>query len=347
MKEYDLGHVLTGDRYDNFMNIFHQKAGGHSQFEIVEPDYATEEVLKLVHTPEYIHRVEKCRSRDPFDTPLSPGLVRAARLLAGAGKLAGELVYSGRFSKAFVVGGGVQHATRDHEKGFGIFSDVGICAENLMQNHGVEKILILDTDAHAGDGVYRIFIKDPRVLFISLHQHPATLYPGTGFANEVGEAKAKGCSVHVPLAPHSGIRAYEYVLEQIFRPLAEEFQPQIILMVDGADLHFTDRITQMGLTLEGIRTIGSFVCEVSEIVCQGRVVDFIGSGYSYDPDVVSMGWLSSVAGVSGVDLELGEDFRVSGMVDDNEGLEEAQKTTGFIKKKLSNYWSCFSRTSTN
>ena len=92
MREYDLGHVLTGERYESFMRLFREKLGDNPAFEIVEPDYATEADLKLVHTEEYIRRVERCESRDPYDTPLSPGVVRAAKLLAGAGRLAGELV---------------------------------------------------------------------------------------------------------------------------------------------------------------------------------------------------------------------------------------------------------------
>lgn len=180
MREYDLGHVLTGDRYESFIRLCREKLGDNPVFEIVEPGYATEADLKLVHTEEYIRRVERCESRDWYDTPLSPAVVRAAKLMAGAGKLAGELVQSGAFSKAIVIGGGVQHAGRNYEKGFGIFSDVGICAENLIQNYGLERILILDADAHAGDGIYAIFASDPRVLFISIHQDPGTLYPGPG-----------------------------------------------------------------------------------------------------------------------------------------------------------------------
>ena len=110
MREYDLGHVLTGERYEGFMCLFRERLGDDPAFEIVEPGYATEADLKLVHTEEYIRRVERCDSRDPHDTPLSPGVVRAARLLAGAGKLAGELVQSGAFRKAIVIGGGNMRA---------------------------------------------------------------------------------------------------------------------------------------------------------------------------------------------------------------------------------------------
>ena len=100
LKEYDLGHVLKEDRYQNFIDHFQIKLGNHRDFEIVSPPYATQDDLKLIHTEEYIKRIEKCESMDPHDTPLSPGFVRATKLLAGAGRLAGELVQSGVYQNA-------------------------------------------------------------------------------------------------------------------------------------------------------------------------------------------------------------------------------------------------------
>ncbi len=342
LKEYDLGHVLKRDRYQIFVNLFKQKLGRHPDFETVSPSYATESDLKLIHTEEYIRRIERCESKDPYDTPLSPGFVRGTKLLAGAGKLAGEVVQSGKYEKSFVVGGGVQHATRNHEKGFGVFSDVGICAENLMRNFGVNRILIIDTDAHAGDGIYEIFSTDSRVLFLSIHQNPLTLYPGKGFVDEIGEGHGMGYSVNIPMPPGSGDYTYEYVLNEILIPIAEEFIPEIILMVDGSDPHFSDRITQMGLTLEGIRSIGSIIGQLASKICDGKVVDFIGSGYSDSLQIVSLGWLASIVGVTGIQIELEELKPISQDINPDNGLKEAVKIVSKVKSKLSHYWKCFS-----
>ena len=268
--------------------------------------------------------------------------MRGTKLLAGAGKLAGELVQSGDYEKAFVVGGGVQHATRNHEKGFGVFSDVGICAENLMRNFGVKRILIIDTDAHAGDGIYEIFSTDPRVLFISIHQDPLTLYPGKGFVHEIGEGSGMGYSVNIPMPPRSGDHIYEYALNEIFIPIAEEFIPEIIMMVDGSDPHFSDRITQMGLTLHGIRSISSIIGHVASNICGGKLVDFIGSGYSYSLQIVSLGWLASIVGVTGIQIELEELNRISQDINPDNRLKETVTIVNEVKTKLSNYWRCFS-----
>lgn len=341
LKEYDLGHVLKEDRYQNFIDLFEAKLGKHPDFVIVSPPYATEDDLKLIHTEEYIKRIERCESLDPHDTPLSPGFVRATKLLAGAGKLAGELVQSGRYEKAFVVGGGVQHATRDREKGFGVFSDIGICAEHLLQNYGVERILIVDTDAHAGDGIYGIFCEDPRILFISIHQHPLTLYPGKGFIKEIGNGRGKGYSVNVPLPPGAGDWAYEHVLNEILVPLSVEFLPEIVLMVDGCDPHFTDQITHMGLTLKGIKSIGEKIGQLSLKMCKGKIIDFIGSGYSHNQETVSLGWLASIAGVTGVQVDLEEIQPIPPNIKPDNGLKEVKQIIGLVRKELSPYWKCF------
>jgi len=341
MREYDLGHVLSGDRYESFMRLFREKLGDNSLFDIVEPDYATEADLKLVHSEEYIRRVERCESRDPHDTPLSPGVVRAAKLLAGAGKLAGELVQSGAFSKAIVIGGGVQHAGRSYEKGFGIFSDVGICAQNLMGNYGLERILILDADAHAGDGIYAIFAHDPKVLFISIHQDPRTLYPGPGYRNPIGEGEGLGYSVNVPLLPGTSDLAYEHVLDEVFAPLAEEFQPELIMMVDGCDTHFKDRITNMGLTLEGIYMIADKVRQTADRVCQGKVVAFAGSGYDPAGILFPRGWLASICGLTGIEVDLKEPYPIPPGHSRDYAAVETKGIVPVVKAKLAPYWKCF------
>ncbi|MFO7995955.1 MAG: hypothetical protein R6U93_02215 [Dehalococcoidia bacterium] len=341
MREYDLGHVLRGERYESFMRLFREKVGNNPDFEIVEPGYATGADLKLVHTGEYIRRVERCESRDPRDTPLSPGVVRAAKLMAGAGKLAGELVQSGTFAKAVVIGGGVQHAGRSYEKGFGIFSDVGICTENLLQNYGVQRILILDTDAHAGDGIYGIFARDPRVLFISIHQNPRTLYPGPSYRNPMGEGEGQGYSVNIPLLPGTGDLTYEYVLDKVFIPLAEEFQPQIILLVDGSDTHFMDQITRMGLTLQGIHMIGDKVGRTADRVCQGKVISFAGSGYDPAGTLFARGWLASICGLAGIEPDLEEPYPIPvGHARDYAALE-TRRIVEAVRLTFGPYWECF------
>jgi acetoin utilization protein AcuC len=341
LKAYDLGHVISGARFQHFIDLYRKILGGHKDFELVSPNCAIREDLELVHTEAYIQRIERCESRDPHDTPLSPGFVQAAKLLAGAGKQAGEMIKAGDYEKAFVIGGGVQHANREREKGFGVFSDVGICAENLMQKCDVQRILIFDADAHAGDGIYEIFCQDPRVLFVSIHQDPATLYPGRGFLSEIGRGRGQGFSINVPLPPKAGDRAYEYAIKTILEPVADEFVPEIILMIDGSDPHYSDRITDMGLTLRGIKMVGEAVGCLAERLCEDKMVGFLGSGYSSTPLVVSLGWLVSMAGAAGVEIDLVQPESLSAKGDSREEMKATEHIVKAIQNQLAPYWRCF------
>ena len=128
------------------------------------------------------------------------------------------------------------------------------------------------------------------------------------------------------------------MLNEIFLPLAEEFAPEIILMIDGADPHYSDSITRMGLTLNGIWRIGDLIGRTADKVCNGKIVDFIGSGYNPNPDVISLGWLASEAGVIGVSPDFIKLQAESDKYSGDQGMDEAKKVVDQIKKQLSGDW---------
>jgi acetoin utilization protein AcuC len=344
IKGYDFGpgHPFRSDRYTNFMNLLRHRLEAHKE---IEPRCASDQELMLVHDRSYIDALLAASNgawlrSDAFmsqDTPLQPGMERAARFIVGASMTAAELVWKSEVPYAVGVGGGLHHARRNYAAGFCIYNDVAVCALNLLQNHRLERVLILDTDAHAGDGTCRIFYEEPKVLFIDLHQDPRTLYPGTGFAHEIGEGKGKGFTVNVPLPPGASDDAYEYALDHIVAPLAEEFQPQIIIRNGGSDPHFADELTDLGLTLQGFTMIGRKLREVAERVCEGRRVDLLGSGYNQT--VLPPAWLALVAGSSRLDLDLKEPFLFSTRKDS--GLEETKQVVEEVRRNLKSYWRCF------
>ncbi|MBL7120306.1 MAG: histone deacetylase [Dehalococcoidia bacterium] len=344
MKNYDFGpgHPFRGNRYANFMRLFAEMV---TDFELIEPRYASDEELLLVHDRSYVDFLEgaskgiwlpSSRFLSP-DTPAQPGIGKAARLIAGASLTAGELVWEGKFTRVVGVGGGMHHATRAYGAGFCIYNDVAICVRNLIQKHNLERILVLDTDAHAGDGTCHTFYQEPRVLFIDLHQDPRTLYPGTGFAHEIGAEEGKGYTVNVPMPPGASDAAYEYALDEIFAPLAEEFDPQIIIRNGGSDPHFADELTNLGLTLDGFRVVGGKVRQVADKVCGGRAVDLVGSGYNQS--VLPYGWLALISGLAGLDVEIQEPFVFSLKRDYR--LEETKKVVEEVKANLKGFWRCF------
>ncbi|RLC94004.1 MAG: histone deacetylase [Chloroflexi bacterium] len=346
IREYDFGpgHPFRGDRYATFIRLLHERLTD-DDFELVEPRYANDDELLLVHDQLYIDFLEGAskgvwlpsyRFLSP-DTPLQPGIARAARLIAGTSLTATEIVWEGKFSRAVSVGGGMHHARKRFGAGFCIYNDVAISVRNLIEKYNLERVLILDTDAHAGDGTCELFYQDPRVLFIDLHQDPRTLYPGTGFAHDIGAGEGKGFTVNVPLPPGASDAAYEYVMDQIFQPLAEEFQPQMIIRNGGADPHFADELTNLGLTLEGFRMLGAKVAQVADELCQGRAVDLVGSGYNQR--VLPYGWLALMSGLAGLDIELREPFLFSLKKDYQ--LDETKRVVEQVRQNLKDYWRCF------
>lgn len=346
IKGYDFGpgHPFRSDRYVNFMNLLRSKLDAHDE---IEPRCATDRDLMMVHDRSYIQDLVAASGGAWIpsytymseDTPLQPGMERAARFIVGASMTAGEIVMRDSSPHAVGVGGGLHHARSDYAAGFCIYNDVAICALNLLQNHGLERILVLDTDAHAGDGTCHILYHEPRVLFIDLHQDPRTLYPGTGFAHEIGEGKGKGFTVNVPMPPGASDEAYEYAMDHVFAPLAEDFRPQIIIRNGGSDPHFADELTDLGLTLEGFVMIGRKVKEVAERVCQGRRVDLLGSGYNQT--VLPLGWLALVAGSAGLDLRFREPFIFNSRKES--GLADTRQVVAEVRRSLRGYWKCFER----
>jgi acetoin utilization protein AcuC len=352
MKHYDFGpgHPFRGDRYASFIKLFEEMGGMDKGIDLIPPIPATDADLRLVHAAEYIEFIKKgpwdtWSSRAvgfvAADTPLSPGMDEAARIIVGAGIRAGELVATGRYSVAISIGGGMHHARPSHGAGFCIYNDVAICVRHLQQRHGIERILILDTDGHAGDGTCDIFYEDPQILFISLHQDPHTQYPGTGFPHQIGAGEGKGFSVNIPLPPRTAIAPFLYALEEVFCPLAHEFKPQIILRNGGSDPHFDDQLIELGITVEGFYRIGSAVRQTAQAVCDGKIVDMVGSGYN--AQVLPYAWLALVLGVSGLALELRDPLPPPPWLNEKMGMAEVTRTIKEVKSYLAPFWNCFQR----
>ncbi len=346
MGHYDFGpgHPFRGDRHESFMKLFREKVGLDRGFDLITSAPATDEDLRLIHTEEYIEFIRTGSGNTwtylDLDTPLTPGMNEAARIIVGAGILAGELVADGKYNVAVSVGGGMHHARPSRGAGFCIFNDVAICVQHLRKKHGVERVLIIDTDGHAGDGTCEIFYPDPQVLFISLHQDPISQYPGTGFAYQIGEGEGKGFSVNIPLPPRTAIGPYLYAMEEIFVPLAHEFKPDLILRNGGSDPHFDDQLIILGITVQGFQSIGAKVREMAQDVCGGRIVDMVGSGYN--PRVLPAAWLALVSGVSGVEVDLTEPVPPPRWLDEEVGMDLVKRVVDEVKGHLTPFWDCFS-----
>jgi len=349
-RQYDLGegHPFRGDRFVNAMKLFEeQNLFGLSEIELVKPEPATAEDLLRVHDKSYVNLIfrlaKENRSYDT-ETPVSPEILESALLIEGGGIQCGEAVFGGKAKRAISLGGGHHHAGRNYGGGFCLFNDVAILVEYLRAKRGIKRFLILDYDVHFGNGTSDIYYRDPSVLYISLHQDPRTLYPGTGFVWQIGEDAGEGYNVNVPLPPGTGDDTYLHTLNEIFVPLAEEFRPEIIIGNGGSDPHFADMLGGLNLTVEGFFDVSRLIRETASRVCGGRLVLIVGSGYN--PKVLPLCWYALVAGV----VELGE-IKVkepySPPQESPQCRKRVEKTLDELRRLLRKYWSCFGGFSLN
>jgi acetoin utilization protein AcuC len=355
LKEYHFGsgHSFRGDRYERFIRHLSESIPEDDNYRILDAQPATDADLLSICDREYVDFTREYYKAASLGLPRPDGFARfhsddnypsgrpgrleeAARLVVGQAKAASDLIQAGRFKKVVSLGGGLHHAKRSYGEGFCLYNDVAFCATYLIRQYGLKKVLVLDTDAHAGNGTSEYFYDDPRVLFMDLHQDPWTLYPGVGFAHEMGRGEATGFTINIPLPPGAGYDSYKLAFETIVQPVAREFGPEIIIRNGGSDPHFNDKLANLGLTLAGFKMIGEKVEEMAG-VCGGRVIDMIASGYN--EDVLPGAWLALIAGLAGFDLkEAMEDvphrFRTDA------ALSETHHVLREVKTQLKDYWKC-------
>jgi acetoin utilization protein AcuC len=357
LKGYDfgIGHPFRGDRYRLFRQRLSELLPEDNTYRTIVAEPAADDDLLLICSRDYIRftmdffdagsigpgimdRFARFHSADNFTNARPGHLERAARIVVGQAKRACDLVQSGEYTKVISIGGGLHHAKKSYGEGFCLYNDVAFCGLYLQQQYRLKKILILDTDAHDGNGTMEYFYADPNVLFIDIHQDPHTIYPGTGFIEQVGEGEGKGFTVNIPLPVRAGDDAYELVFDSIVAPLVEEFQPEIIIRNGGSDPHYRDQLTSLGLSLEGFRMIGRKVRTMSS-VCDGKVIDLIASGYNLA--VLPYAWLSLISALTGVNLRLEEPEAESAIPDSGSGYEETLGVVNRVSSTLKNYWHCF------
>lgn len=342
--QYDLGpdHPFRGDRFVNAMHFFEEQGlFRFSQVIVLEPRSITKQDLLRVHDENYVDLIYRlAETSKPYDmeTPVSPQILEAIQLIMGGAIEAGRAVYERKIDCGVAFGCGYHHAGRNYGGGFCLFNDIAVLVEYLREKHGVERVLILDYDVHFGNGTSDIYYADSQVLFISLHQDPRTIYPGTGFIEQIGRGAGEGYNVNVPLPPGTGDQTYLHAVKEIFLPLAEEFKPELIIANGGSDAHFADKISNLGLTVKGFFTLSRIIAEEAERVCGGKLVLMLCSGYN--SEVLPLCWYALVAGVAGLEtISVSDPY--SPPVEPSGNRRKAKSTLTKLKRLLRKNWRCF------
>jgi acetoin utilization protein AcuC len=311
---YDFGpsHPLAPVRVALTVQLT-REFGVIDHFDVVTAEPCTDDELAGVHAEAYIERVAAL-SADPTeadpsiglgtsDNPVFGGMHEVSALIAGASVEAARRVWTGQTQRAVNIAGGLHHAMPGCASGFCIYNDPALAIRWLL-DHGAERVAYVDVDAHHGDGVQAIFYDEPRVLTVSIHEGPQSLFPGTGFPTETGGPGAEGSAVNVALPPGTSdagwLRAFHAVVPQVVRA----FGPEIILSQHGCDSHMDDPLTNLMLSIDGQRASYLALEQLAEELTGGRWIITGGGGYSLT-SVVPRIWTHLLAIVAGTPIDPG------------------------------------------
>jgi len=248
-------HPMRGDRYEKAIQRFYELG---LNFEISDFSMAEESEIALFHTTDYIQKVKEI-SRKGYpdispDTPGFKGIYEAAAWSVGATLKAVEIAK--QEGLGINLAGGWHHAFPETGRGFCIFSDTGISIQKLRKEG--KKVMIIDYDAHHGDGIQRAFGEEEDIITVSFHQDPATLYPYlTGYIEETHKT-----NINVPLPPLSGSEEFVYAFSEIIPPLINRESPDFLIVEMGVDGHCGCYVANLSISKAGYREVAVILSKI-------------------------------------------------------------------------------------
>lgn len=322
----------------------------------IEARMAEDEELLLFHDREYIEILKAANvgieipgayyyGLGPGDNPVFKGLFDWSKLVTGASLQAASLVDDGEVDIVFNISGGLHHAMASRASGFCYINDIVIAIISLLKKG--RRVAYIDIDAHHGDGVQKAFYDTDKVLTISIHESGMSLFPGTGFEDEIGKGEGEGYSVNIPMPPSSDDELFLYVFDEIVPPLIKKFRPDIVVAQLGVDHSYSDPLTHLNYTNNGFCEVIRKIKEISP-----RWVALGGGGY--DIANVAKAWTLAWAIMNGVEIpdEIPGDFlerysqegfssrRIRDEIYLEKGIrkeqmkDEVKRIIGFIKEKV-------------
>jgi acetoin utilization protein AcuC len=292
---------------------------------VLAPVAADEQILGLVHDLDYMgcvqalsdpNQLDIAHERQAFryglgtgDNPIFARMHEAAALVTGASVTAARQVWSGGSEHAVSLAGGLHHAMRDRASGFCVYDDPAVAIAWLLAQ-GAERVAYVDVDVHHGDGVQAAFYADPRVLTISLHESGRTLFPGTGWPDEIGTGFGAGTSVNVALPAGTGDAGWLRAFDAVVPPLLHAFQPEVLVSQHGCDTHAWDPLANLTCSIDGQLAAYRRLHDLAHTTAGGRWVALGGGGYEL-VRVVPRAWTGLLAEMAGVTLpkQLPDDWR--------------------------------------
>ena len=274
---------------------------------------ADDATIELVHTTAFVDATRRAGHGEegdwrrfgygPGDNPIFADMHEAAAIVCGASVAAAREVVEGRAPHAFNAAGGLHHAMRGNASGFCVYDDPAVAIAWMLARGDVERVAYVDVDVHHGDGVQAIFLDDPRVLTVSIHEYAPEIgfFPGTGSSAERGAGPGEGTARNVPIAPGTGDEGWLEAFRATVPDAVRAFAPDVLVTQLGCDTHHTDPLAHLGLTTRAYVEAAAELHTLAHQAAGGRWVATGGGGYRW-ASVVPRAWTIYAAEMAEVAL---------------------------------------------
>lgn len=305
---YDMGprHPLKPRRLKMTYDLLEAYGMFEDVLEVREPQPAIPEEVAHTHSRDYLEvlsaldRGESVRDLNRYgfgsgDNPIFPAMYETSLLYTGGSVAAAQALIDGEGGGqvAFNISGGLHHAHYARAAGFCVLNDCAVAVRRLRTKFA--RVAYVDIDVHHGDGVQESFYDDPNVLTVSLHESGRTLFPGTGFAEEIGEGAGVGASVNLTFAPETTDDLWLAAWRASALPILKVFQPDAILLQMGTDTHEFDPLAHLCLSAQG------WLEAIKDVQALGKPIVAVGGG-GYNLTTVPRMWTLAVSTLAGVSL---------------------------------------------
>ena len=287
-KLYDLGegHPFNPIRVEMVLDLLKELS---YPVDTETPELITPEMLFAIHDEDYVKTIEALSKGESkteaekyglgtIDNPVALGMAEGARYHTGGTLLGAKLLLEEKAKKVLQLGGGFHHAHRNLAAGFCIYNDLALAIKEMTDNGW--HVAYIDIDVHHADGVQEIFYSDDKVMTISLHESGEFLFPGTGWIHELGQGMGKALKLNLPLDPFTEGESFIEAMDGIVGPALRWYKPDALIVMAGADAHFSDPLADLMLTTYDYEKIFGKILGYADKYSQGRIMFTLGGGYS-------------------------------------------------------------------
>ena len=274
------------ERPERLNEIYKHIISEEKDYIFIEPEEIPEETLNLAHSKFYTEQIKEYSDNKNYfsydkDTYINEYTYKIARLAAGGCIKLADAIMNEEFDRGFaIVRPPGHHAEVGRAMGFCIFNNIALTALHLVKKYNLKRVLIIDFDAHHGNGTQEILYENNKILKVSIHEND--IFPNSGKTTETGSENGTGYNINIPVHAYFGDEEYSYIFGKIIQPIVENYLPQIILVAAGFDGHKDDTSSKLNLTELGFSNITNFLTFLADKYSDGKLLYILEGGYNID-----------------------------------------------------------------